>query len=150
MKYNESVLTIEEVKGDILQVLIAFCYTGLISITTQNVDQIYAAALLIKFTRIQEFCVKFYLKYNSEELQVKVDAVLLNKFQIVAQEEDYRNLNVDTLKWLLQNDNIYVYSEEEIFNALIRWIEFDEEKRKEHFSELLPLVRIQQVKQTVN
>jgi hypothetical protein len=83
-------------------------------------------------------------------MQDETETYLMNKFQLVTQGKEFQDLKIETLKLILENDEMYVYSEEEVFNAIIRWIEFDEEQRKCNFGALVSLVRVQQIKQTVN
>lgn len=159
-------VTIQEVSGDVLQALVNFCYTGEILLNKENLGEYRAAASSLKLVRIEKLCEEFYLRWlsfknclrlrafadqnNLKKVKVEAETILMNKFQLVIQEKEFQDLQIDTLKWLLENDEIYVYSEEEVFNAIIRWIEFDEEQRKCNFGALVSLVRIQQIKQTVN
>lgn len=165
MEANQDVVTIQGVNGDILQALISFCYTGKININKRNVDELLAAATSMEFMQIEKLCEKFYLRslwhktalglwllaeqYNLVELKAAAEAIIMKHFQILAHGKEFRELKVDTLKWLLQNDRIYVYSEEEVFNAVVRWIEFDEEQRNSCFVELVSLVRVQFINKMV-
>lgn len=93
---NQSVVTIQEVNGDILQSLVSFCYTGQIAIDDQNVDGILAAASFMEFIEIERFCEEFYIdllsyknclglwlladQYNLEELKEKAKIKIMDTF----------------------------------------------------------------------
>jgi hypothetical protein len=59
-------------------------------------------------------------------------------------------MKVEALEFLLANDDLFVYSEEVVFNAIAKWIRHDEVMRKQQFSRLMHLVRFEQIKSSVS
>lgn len=58
---EESEITINGVRGDILQLLADFCYSGQITVDNENVDEVVAAATLLQFNEVIEICAEQYL-----------------------------------------------------------------------------------------
>lgn len=103
------------------------------------------------------YCAKIVLdigvlvdKFNLDGLKGKAEVMITNKFQWMVQEDEFLNVKVETLKWLLQNDDIYIDWLIDSIDWLIRWIEVNKEVRKSHFSDLVTSVRIQHIRPPVN
>lgn len=161
---NNVVVTINNVNGKQLQDLIAYCYTGCINITDANIDGILQLSALQCVT-LQMHCHKYLLQtlnrsnclnswilanqYNFQTLKIRSNEILTNNFSHLINSHAFLNLHANIIKLILAKDDLYVYSEEVSFNALIRWIRYDEFKRRPLFAHLMPLVRIGQLKMSV-
>lgn len=56
---KEETVTLEEVHGDILQMLVNFCYTGNIVMCEENIEKLLATACLLQFDVVVTTCCEF-------------------------------------------------------------------------------------------
>lgn len=63
-------------------------------------------------------------------------------FHDVSLSEEFFNLPFQELLDLIKRDELFVTSEEQVFEAVIRWVKKDPELRKEHLPLLLSKVRM--------
>lgn len=158
---GQNVVTISEVGGDTLQALIRFCHIGKIDIRPNNVDEMLAAASRMELVQVEEFCEQHYRmvlevenclsiwllaeQYNFNELARTANDLALEMFYELVNEEEFLDLKEEALGRLLSDDNLYVYSELDVLDALILWIRHDENNRKSLFVDLMNLVRLDQL-----
>lgn len=158
-------VTIKGIGGDSLRSLISFCYSGIISIDEDNVDDLVGAASLLCMTRVERLCEKYYLQklcrdnclgiwqlanqYELAELKKSANAMALEEFVFVSEKEEFLELQPKSIEVLLASDALYVYSEQLVFNALIRWTEHDEKERRTSFGKLIKLVRMNRIRPAV-
>lgn len=50
---------------------------------------------------------------------------------------------------VLDDDNLMVESEHDVFNAVTKWTEADQENRREHYPRLMGTVRLSEIEHTV-
>lgn len=62
---------------------------------------------------------------------------------------EFLQLDADCLAALLKDDGINVTSEEEVFNALMRWVKYDYESHKPSLGTLSECVRFKHVSESV-
>lgn len=162
---TQDVIRIEEIDGQTLEQLIDFCYTGEILINDENVVDIIAAASKIELIPVEQLCDEYLTKHlcltnclsswllAEQYSLVNVRTIALNMVQFefvdVINDDEFFNLNSDAVNILLANDELCVYSEEIIFNALISWIQFDGQIRSPLFPYLIKLVRIEYIQMKV-
>lgn len=164
---NLSEIPLPEVNGEQLKILIHFCYTGVIDITENNVYDILKVASPLGFTYIEAQCGEF-LKQNlnassslsiwtlveqymnfKDIVEMAINYAKVN-FLEVTETDEFLELDSNRLLRLLKSDDINVWSEEDVFNALIIWVNYDEETREAYVHELLSAVRFAQLKPNVN
>lgn len=63
-------------------------------------------------------------------------------FQEVAQSDEFLNLSQSDLKELVSRDELHVTSEQQVFEAVVKWVKHDLSKRRECLPELFSLVRL--------
>ena len=64
-----------------------------------------------------------------------------NHFSEVVHSEDFLALSSDQLECLLSMDGLKVKKEEEVFEAVVKWVRYDVEHRQRHFVNILSCVR---------
>lgn len=156
---NEKEVTINEVDGETLELLINYCYLGTININEDNVERILSTACRFQMSNVVSACSNFLGKqlHFSNAIGFKVFAeqqscsdlydislkfVESHFMEIYQKSEEFLQLSVEQLGNLLKSDDINVISEEDVFKALIKWISFSDD-RKQYISTLLPLVKLQ-------
>lgn len=159
-------IKIENINGKMLELLINYCYTGQIQITSENVVDLLASASLLNFEGIEDECRRFLEEQlnTMPELWLEIyriaDSYALNGlcdetirmacecFRTIAKSEDFLNMKFNVLKRILcSNENVGV-TEEEIFEATMKWVNFDE-KREKCIPEILKLLRLTKIDVTV-
>jgi len=88
------------------------------------------------------------VKYQCGELQERARSFILANFVAVTESEYFLNLNAKQVEEWVASDEIIVKGEEEVFSAIVRWIEKDS-WRKQSFFELFRHVRCVYVSRNV-
>lgn len=162
---EQSDITIEHVNGETLRALIGFCYIGEIRITADNADELMAVASRLKIVGVVKMCEQYYMEalsrenclglwvlatqYDYDELKRDAYAIVMESFPRLMCADEFLNLDKDAVQKLLADDNLNVYSELDVFDALIGWVRADEDKRKAYFAELLTFIRFEQMNREV-
>lgn len=161
---SEREITINEIDGEILELLINYCYAGKISITEDNVERILSTACLFQISSVVAACSNFLGKQlhftnaigfvlfaeqqNCDDLyQLSLDFVESNFMEVYQRSEEFVQMDVEQITKLLKNENLNVNSEEDVFKALKRWISHADD-RIEHLPVLLQLVKLPQLSST--
>lgn len=161
-----SEILIAGVSGDILQQLIDYCYTNEIEINESNVEEITEAAVRLQFSDVEEECVELFSsilsasncfgiraiadQHNMRWLKGLARDLIQEQFMKVSMCDEYHQLSVDMLSEVLKDDLIDVKTEENVFEALMRWVQYDADNRKHLVASLLECVRFQHVKVSVS
>lgn len=156
-KYQNEIL-IENIDGGTLQSIVEFCYSGKIKISKENVDDLLAAADMFQFANLKEKCIENFERmlepvnclgiialaeqYNLEGLKASATTLAHNRFMEVINTEELVHLETPQLLELLSNDNINVDSEEDVFLALTKWIDFNLKSRQKHIKDLVQAIRV--------
>lgn len=74
-------------------------------------------------------------------MKVAMDFTCQN-FSNVCRNQEFFQLNPDQLSKLLASDDLNILSEQEVFEALVTWVQHDTETRNEHVPDLLSLIRL--------
>lgn len=155
-------IPLPDVNGNQLRTLIDFCYTGVIAITQQNVYDILSVASPLGFTHIEIKCAEFLSNHlnasNCLTIWAAVDRYLNFKdlvemamnyakvhFVEVIETDEFFELDSNRLLILLTSDDLNVWSEEDVFQAMVNWVIYNEEVRAAHVHELLSAVRFTQL-----
>ncbi|CDW61090.1 BTB and BACK domain containing protein [Trichuris trichiura] len=154
------------VNASILESLVDFMYTGKITITQENVQfghvalvlqDLLSAADLLQMTEVRNACCDFLerqmsvtnclsLKMFAEvhsctELSGYAGAYIEKHFRQVMETEDFCHISFEYLEELLSSDRLEVDKEDQVFDALIRWINYDVAARSKYLYNLLENVR---------
>lgn len=60
----------------------------------------------------------------------------------VCKNQEFYQLSAEQLAQLLKSDDLNVPTEEDVFHALMSWIQYDFDAREKHIPELLGLIRL--------
>lgn len=163
---NQTDIKLNDVNGDVLHQLIQYCYTGEITIHTNNIVEITKAATMLQFTMIQENCADFLSNvlcvsnclgireiadlYNMVRLRDEAHALILEHFTELSKCDEFYQLSECELTSLLECDEINVTVEKDVLRALMAWIKYDIENRKDLLKSLLKFVRFQYIPESVS
>lgn len=141
-----------------MEALINFAYSGRITLTNENVQSIMIGASFFALHKVKDVCAEFLqtrfhphnvlgIRHFADTLSCAILLEQANKyiqhyFQEVSLADEYLNLSICDLKELVTSDELHVTSEQQVFEAVLRWVKHDEENRVKNLPELLALVRL--------
>lgn len=160
-------LFVYEIHGIVLEAIIGYCYTGCIELNASNALSIWRAATRLEFVALQEKCFKFFSENLTATNCLVVLITLWNKadfsdlyrsakscvemhFDALSKTPEFLQLPHLILSEILESDNLNVYSEEDVFNALATWVHRDENERKQNVWILLPAIRLIHIRSKVS
>ncbi|KAH8356643.1 hypothetical protein KR084_010975 [Drosophila pseudotakahashii] len=155
---KEQEVTLGEVHGDALHLLVQYCYTGFIEMREDTVETLLATACLLQLNAVVTACCNFLARqlhpsnclgfaFFAEQqscttLLRLAQAYTCQYFMQVCQNQEFFQLNADQLGKLLSSDDLNVPSEQDVFHSLMSWVRHDSTAREQHIPELLALVRL--------
>ena len=138
-----------ELKGITLkgiEPLIEYVYSGVLTITLDNIHDVIAGATFLQITNAVDLCVKFLKEkmtfdnaedllrigemFNVASLREYYRDYLLKNFLKFAESETFLKTSVDILSDYLTDDALITTSESILFHHCQRWYEHDEKSRK--------------------
>ena len=142
-------IAIDEVNEDALIALVDFAYTSRIKLTDRNIYSLFEAADLLQFPGVKSACFKFFKQqinksncirtwlfaegHNCTELmEASVKYIECNFLDIVRGREFLNLEQPDIVAKLVQLEDLAITSEEQVYEAVLGWLQHDPEKRREH------------------
>ncbi|XP_054715341.1 kelch-like protein 10 [Uloborus diversus] len=152
-------ITIPGVSGPMLNEILMFAYTGQIEITTKNVQEMLPVADQFNVIGILKACSNFIRHYMTTEncigirnfariffcfeLEEAANRFIMSNFMdIMEQSEEFLRLQAEELLELLSMNRLNVRKEELVWEAGIKWVDFDPENRKQNVSNIMRTVRL--------
>ncbi|XP_023017795.1 kelch like ECH associated protein 1 isoform X1 [Leptinotarsa decemlineata] len=139
--------------------LINFMYTGRIRVTENNVCQLLPAATMLQVCNVIQACCDFLEhqldpsnaigiatfaeQHGCIDLCKKANQYIERYFSQICQEEEFLQLNSYQLVSLIMKDELNVQDEKEVYNAVLKWVRYDEESRQAKMEGILSGVRCQ-------
>lgn len=141
-----------------LKAVVDYCYTGLLSVSNENVQLLFQAANLFQMDKVCHACCKFMERqihplncigiqgfaevHGFQELYRKATEEIMENFHAVVEGEEFLHLEFSKLQGVLASDDLNIDSEDSVLDAAILWLTNDLAKREEHKYKLLSLIRI--------
>lgn len=152
-------ITITNVSADVMSVLVDYAYTRKAKVTSDNVEQLLPAADQFHMLGLIKACSDFLMKelgpencigiqkfaqsYFCKGLEQKSLLYILANFQAMyTTSNEFLQLNIEEVTDILQSDNLNVRTEELVFDALCRWIDYCPERRRRYIARLLKTIRL--------
>ncbi|XP_029345949.1 ring canal kelch homolog isoform X2 [Acyrthosiphon pisum] len=155
---NQDQVAIGQLKSSALQLLIDFVYSGKISITEQNVQDLLAASNILQLQEVKNACCNFLQAqlcptnvigiiaiadfHDCTKLLTSSELYFKQHFSDVVEEEEFLSLSSEQIVKLISSDELTVPSEEKIFESVIRWVKHDLDSRKPILPQLMEYVRL--------
>ncbi|XP_034117463.1 kelch-like ECH-associated protein 1B isoform X1 [Drosophila albomicans] len=139
--------------------ILYFMYTGQIRVTEVTVCQLLPAATMFQVQNVIDACCAFLERqldptnaigianfaeqHGCIELQKKANFFIERHFTQVCQEEEFLQLSAYQLIALIRRDELNVQEEREVYNAVLKWVKYDEDNRHSKMEHILVAVRCQ-------
>ncbi|XP_026273850.1 kelch-like protein 18 [Frankliniella occidentalis] len=151
-------ITIHGIEALALEALVNFAYSGLITIDVNNVQSLMVGASFLQLTQVRNACAEFLKKrfhpqnvlgirsfadtLGCTPLVESADKYLQQYFQDVSSSDEFFSLSFKELTDIIHRDELHVTSEEQVFEAVMNWMNRDPELRKKDLPPLLGKVRL--------
>ena len=153
---------LKEVSSSILGDFIEYVYTGDITLEEENVVGLLNVACRYEIPALARPCCdwlslqldshnavgilwlarKYDRKYT-KDLEEEAKAYIIANFTTVYEEDEFDELEYEDLKEIIQHDDLCVESEGDVFDAVAKWVEADEDGRSSYMEVLLQCVRLE-------
>ena len=147
------------VSSNIMKLIIDYAYTRDITITPDNIEQLLPAADQFHVNGLVKACCdylaseltpencigifKFARTYYCHNLERTSFRFLMQNFsEVFTHSSEFLQLPVDEVCYILESDELNVKNEEIVFDSVLRWIDYDPERRKSSISQLLRCIRL--------
>lgn len=137
--------------------VVNFLYTGQIELKESTVLMMFAVVDLFQLTELRELCVdlmestldhtncidrlRFAEHHDIKRLYAAALRVSKSRFKEVMEEEAYRMLPYDKVHELLASDDLNVDEERVVYESVMKWVNYNPDKRKSYLPNLLSHVR---------
>ncbi|XP_071181603.1 kelch-like protein 21 isoform X1 [Mytilus galloprovincialis] len=155
---KETLVSFNDISAWTMKRIIDYIYTGKLEINTDNVQELLVAGSMLQYEAIVDSCCKF-LKcqldpynclgiekfaqmHSCHRLEEEAYKHALENFSVVTEQVEFLELTVDSLIRYVSSDWIDVRTEEIVYDAVIKWIEFDVDERKKYITQLLENIRL--------
>ena len=151
-------IVLTNVNPGALAALVDFAYTCKVDINEENVQAITEAAAILQLPQIVEACSSvmtqlltpgnclgicdFANGHGCVDLKRTAEQFVMDCFVDVSQGEEFCLLPLDEVTSLLTSDILNVSSEEQVFEAMLQWLQFDLTNRTQYISKLLSCIRL--------
>lgn len=158
LEMNQKRVVINDISAVAMKAVVDFVYTNKISISSENVQQLLFAASILQIDNIVCACQHFLTRtistrnclslrqfaeiYNCEYLLSATDNFVADNFSTLRSRDEFKRIPFTHILSLLQRCDLNVKDETDVFEAVISWVEFDEETRNEHLPEVFETVRL--------
>ncbi|KAI1711637.1 kelch motif domain-containing protein [Ditylenchus destructor] len=146
MESHSENIKISEIDAETMETILNFVYTGKIKFSSKNLEKIVRAADYFQLTIISDRCAdlltsrinaanvlgirQFAIQHNSPQAVAVANRFIQRHFTEVVSGEEFLSLDFSTLTQILSWDELHVDSEEQTFEAAVKWLEHDIETRK--------------------
>lgn len=141
-----------------LQVILDYIYSAKILLTEENIEEILCSSYQLGLESLKLECEQFLIRYLCVENCIKMTAMariyscekllhegkrfMIENFLEIQSSEDFSKMPQEELAEIIADDDLNVKNEEQIFNSIRAWVNFDVISRRASFSELLSHVRL--------
>ncbi|XP_055344384.1 kelch-like protein 3 [Paramacrobiotus metropolitanus] len=155
---SESSVQLHNISTSTLKALIDYAYTLEIKIDADNVQSILLAALFLDIVPVANLCWDFVEKHmdvssslmihcladrhSNARVAAKAKAMVLSYFLQISRSADFLLIDTQKLTELIASDDLRVDKEDNVLEAVLRWLDYDTTVRKAQLSDVLQFVRV--------
>lgn len=156
---NRREVVIPGVSADIMKTIIDYAYTRKVEITSENIELLLPAADQFHVNGMVKACCdflasqledencigiyKFAKSYFCHNLERTSFRYLMQNFcKVCSKSNEFLQLTADELAEIISRDELNVKNEELVFDSVLRWIDYDPERRRNCMPKLLRVIRL--------
>ena len=159
---NQKEIEIPEVSRIAFEQLKSFMYTGKCVITPANAMELLNGAAVFQLTGLQEDCeriladdidtencldmFKFSRAYNCKILLEKCRPHVMEGFNGMWKSDEFETLELEDMESIVRDDDLVPLDEEQICEAVLKWINADLQTREKYLSRLFGHIRLASVR----
>lgn len=148
--------------ADRMDDFLTFLYTSEVQLTNDNVEALIVTADFYNVHELKQLGCRFLQdnlslsngvalygfagRYHCEPLREITRDFLIENFAVISQTEDYLSTSVEQLLEIVSSDGLVIFSEEELYEGILRWVKHATEDRLRFFGDLFSKVRLGDVK----
>ena len=152
------------ITDSILRVVLDYIYTAKILLTEKSIEEILCSSYQLGLESLRLECEQFLIRYLCVQNCVKMTALariyscekllhegkrfMIENFLEIQSSEEFFKMPEEELAEIIADDDLNVKNEEQIFNSIRAWVNFDVMSRRDSFSELLSHVRLPFISRT--
>ncbi|KAF6735013.1 Kelch-like protein 10 [Oryzias melastigma] len=130
---------ITDVSPETMSLIVKFFYTGFAPVTEANAKELFITADRYDIPWPHASLLQLFDSYYYPELRRKAFSYILTHFEMVAViSKQFPLLSVQHLVQIIQCDQLLVKREETVYEAILKWISYSLDERKEYISLLFP------------
>ena len=150
---NQTLLKLHSVSFDSMSLILDYFYTREIVINDDNVLELLNTASFLLVTPVKKACIQILNKqlsiencfsilqvaeqFGASELAKRASNSIKENFFSVVNNEEFVSISKKSLINFISSDEIQVEREEEVYQAVLKWVKYDEENRVSDLPELL-------------
>ncbi|XP_077285261.1 kelch-like protein 25 [Arctopsyche grandis] len=134
---------------DVIDAILKYCYTGVISINEHHYEKFIELANLLEMKVIQQYktvnisnCLEVLRETDDLELKTRAMDFTVENFETLHKTQDFLNLSASTVIEILKSDDLKMPSEEDVFNSVKLWVNYNDASRKNYLVQLMSSVRL--------
>ncbi|KAL6065461.1 hypothetical protein STEG23_011574, partial [Scotinomys teguina] len=133
---------LKDAEPDIIEQLVEFAYTARISVNSNNVQSLLDAANQYQIEPVKKMCISVLAEcLDCPELKATADDFIHQHFTEVYKTDEFLQLDVKRVTQLLSQDTLTVRAEDQVYDAAVRWLKYDEPNRQPFMVDILAKVR---------
>ena len=151
-------IELEEATASVMEDMLQYVYTGIVSVTEENAHNLMAIAdylllpglktvvgrYLMEILTTENCVFNYYFadKYHCVDLKEKAREMVKSNFSAVMETDDFLSLDIKQVMEWVSSDDITVSGEEEVFKGIVKWVSHNRREREAEFPALLRQVRL--------
>ncbi|XP_012887792.1 PREDICTED: kelch repeat and BTB domain-containing protein 12 isoform X2 [Dipodomys ordii] len=152
-------VVLHDITAESVSVILNYMYSAALEISNTNVQTVAVAAYFMQMEEVFSVCQKYMMDHmdasncvgihyfanqiGAEDLSDQSKKYLYQHFAEVSLHEEILDIEVHQLLALIKSDDLNISREESILDLVLRWVNHNQELRKEHLVELLKQVRLE-------
>eukprot|EP00794_Sanderia_malayensis_P000300 gene300-927_t len=155
---DENAIRLNNINGKTMDDILHFIYTGEAYIHDDNVRQLIATANFLSLNGLKDMSITYLekklvpsnsveilglaSKHNCVHLKEMCEKMICDNFAMVSKTEGFKKCSLDILIFFMENEDLKVLKEEEVYESMFNWIKYDVYEREKHLPNLLQHVRL--------
>ncbi|XP_077294448.1 kelch-like protein diablo [Arctopsyche grandis] len=136
---------------DVIDAILKYCYTGeiILGIDDHHYKKFIELANLLDVKISPQYrtvnlsnCLEILRLTDNSELKKEAMDMTVENFETLHKTQDFLNLSASTVIEILKSDYLIMPSEEEVFNSVKLWVNYDDANRKNELAQLMSSVRL--------